>query len=432
MRSPLTFSRLFLLLALAVSSLPGVASPAEPHSPRDSVLDLGVLERDVIVRNPSLATVRAGWREAEARAKQAGALEDPVFDVMVAPRSFATDTVDPAYRIALTQRIPLFGQRGLRRKVGRFDALASGSDYETARLDLLQEIRTSYFDYYRVARSQEINRELVELMRQFEHAALAKYAAGTAGQVDPLQAEVEVSMLRHQAVVLGRERTVVVARINALLHLPPGSPLPPPPRELPRPEPASSDDRLSGQVERRWPALRAADARVEARRAEVALTRRARLPETSFGVIHDRFWSEPELQTSLGFSINLPLHFARRRDAEAEARARLAAAESDRSARRDRVDLEIETASANFRVAGHELRIVQDNLLPAAERTVTAARAGYEADRSDFLVLIKSVRDLAQARLLFFETLTRLSQADADLKRALSVDAGTGEREVAK
>ena len=134
----------------------------------------------------------------------------------------------------------------------------------------------------------------------------------------------------------------------------------------------------------------------------------------------------------LGLSLNLPLYLARRRDAEEEARARLAAAESERAAQRDRVDLEVATASANFRVSRHEFRIVRDDVLPAAERTVKAARTGYEANRSDFLVLINATRDLAQARLTFYDTVARLNQADADLRRALAVDAGAGEKEVGR
>jgi len=244
--------------------------------------------------------------------------------------------------------------------------------------------------------------------------------------VDPLQAGVELAMLKHEAVVLERERTVVVAQMNALLHRPPGSALPPPPHELALPESLSTEVWLSVRREQRWPELRSAEARVEARRAEVALTRRERLPEVSVGVSYDRFWSDPELRTLLGLSLNLPLYLARRRDAEEEARARLAAAESERAAQRDRVDLEIETASASLRVSRHEFHIVRDDLLPAAERTVKAARAGYEANRSDFLALVKATRDLAQARATFYNTVARLNQAHADLRRALAVDAGSG------
>lgn len=395
-------------------------------------LTLPLLERLVVERNPSLAAARAAWREAEARARQAGALEDPMVDLMVAPRSLASDAVDPAYRVTVTQRLPLFGQRGLRRTAGRFDARAAALDHETAKLDLLREIRTGFYEYYRVVRSQEINRELVELMRQFEHAALAKYAAGLVAQVDPLQAGVELAMLSHQAIVLERERTVVVALMNALLHQPPASALPPPPRELPLPDSPSTELMISAEREQRWPELRAAEARVEARRAEVALTRRERLPEGSLGVSYDRFWSEPELRTTLGLSLNLPLYPARRRDAAEVAYARLAAAESERDAGQDRVDLEIETASADFRVSRHEFQIVRDDVLPAAERTVKAARAGYEANRSDFLALINATRDLARARVTLHDTVARLNQAHAKLKRALAVDAPPREKEVGR
>lgn len=93
------------------------------------------------------------------------------------------------------------------------------------------------------------------------------------------------------------------------------------------------------------------------------------------------------------------------------------------------MELEIETASAGLRVSRHEFRIVRDDVLPAAERTMQAARVGYEANRGDFLALINATRDLAQARVTLYDTVVRLNQADADLKRALALDAGSEEKE---
>ena len=119
-----------------------------------------------------------------------------MLDGMLAPRSFGSSTVDPAYRVAITQQFPLFGQRGLRRRAARSEAEVAAYDFETARLDLLHDVRDVYFDYYRVCRSQEINRWLVELMSESRRVALARYSSGTVEQADPLQAETELAMLR--------------------------------------------------------------------------------------------------------------------------------------------------------------------------------------------------------------------------------------------
>src|SRR5439155_9563301 len=194
-------------------------------------------------------------------------------------------------------------------------------EYHTARLDLLQDARVAYYEYYRVARSQEINHDLLDLVRHFREVALAKYAAGTVGQTDPLQADVELAMLNHETASLLRERRIVVARLKALLHLPQEMALPEPPGDTAPPDVPSVEERRAARTAAAWPELGAAQARVAARRAQVTLARRERLPEWTIGAAYDRFWSEPALPTSLALSFDLPLNLGRLRRAERDARA---------------------------------------------------------------------------------------------------------------
>ncbi len=412
-----------LALSMASSRISAAAGIAASRDsiPSDSTLALSWLEANVLGRNPTLAAARAAWEESRAAARQAGALEDPMLEGMVAPRSLTSGSVDPAYKVGVVQRYPLFGQRGLRRGAALAEAEARGFDFETARLDLLREARAGFFEYYRVVRSQETNRELIDLVQRFHRAALAKYAAGTVGQTDPLQAEVELAMLKHQTVVLERQRRVVVAQLNALLHARPGSRLPPPPRKLPRPD--ATEEWLEVRGRAAWPELRAAEARVAARKARLTLARRQRLPEGAVGMAYDRFWAEPELRATVGLSLNLPIQLGRLAEAQREARAGLAIAEQERDAVRDRIEKEIETASARFHEYSHEVQIMQDEVVPATERALNAVRAAYEADRSDFLALLNASRDLARARLGLHEALAMLNEAHADLLRAVAADA---------
>ena len=98
-------------------------------------------------------------------------------------------------------------------------------------------------------------------------------------------------------------------------------------------------------------------------------------------------------------------------------------AEAERAALRDRIEQRIEEASAALGENLHDVKIMRDEVLPASERAVQAVRAGYEANRSDFLTLLNATRDLARARLELHETLATAHQAEAQLRRALAIDA---------
>ncbi|HEY3215937.1 MAG TPA: TolC family protein [Candidatus Eisenbacteria bacterium] len=424
-------SRFPAVLVAAVVVLAGGPRPARsmdlestlgevPAASADTAsLDLEHLLRRVLERNPTLTAARAAWSEAGARARQAGALEDPMLEVMGAPRSFGSSSVAAGYRVGVTQALPLFGQRGLRRRIGEAEARAAAWDLRMAQLDLAHQTRIAFLNYWRVGRALALNRELRDLLPEFRRISLAKYSAGLVGQQDPLQVDTELAMLDHDAVILDRERRVVVATLNTLMHEPAEGWLPPPPNDLSLPDTIVVHADLAPRARALRPEMRAVDARVEASRAEVALAGRQGLPETSFGVAYDRFWSEPELRTTVGMTMNLPIHLGRLSATRAEAQARLAASESQREVVRDSIELQVAVAAARLHEQAHDVQIARERLLPLAERTLRAARASYEANRTDFLTVLNSLRDFLRARLEADESLAMLHEARADLDRAL-------------
>jgi len=236
-------------------------------------------------------------------------------------------------------------------------------------------------------------------------------------------------MLKHQEVALERERRVLVARFRALLHWPQERPLPPPPRDLAIPEPPSAAEWLAARMHGRWPELAAAEERVRARRLELSLARRARLPEFGLGVAYDRFWAEPELRPSVQLSLNLPLNAGRLAATEREALAGLSRAESERAAVRDRIDQRIEEASSALEESLHDTEVMREEVVPATEKALKAVRAAYEANRADFLALLDAARELARARLELSEALALAHQAHAELERALASEAAAPSQE---
>src|SRR5258705_8357882 len=225
---------------LAASDAPDAAeqSPTQrAHALSDSAsLDLDRVLRRVLERNPTIAAARAAWSEAKARADQGGALEDPMLDVMGAPGSFGSSDVGAAYRIGITQPIPLFGQRGLRRRVGAADSRAAAWDLRTAQLDLVHEARLRYVDYWRILRAVALNRDLLGILPELRRVSLAKYAAGLAGQQDPLQIDAELALLDHEAAILEQQRLVGVPTLYVLMREPPENSLSPAPGSLAPPE----------------------------------------------------------------------------------------------------------------------------------------------------------------------------------------------------
>jgi cobalt-zinc-cadmium efflux system outer membrane protein len=419
----------FLSSAAALSSAPAAAAEATPAAALDSLfaaptLDIGLLERAMIARNPTLAARRAAWSALDARADEEGGADDPMLEGMVAPTSLGSKTVDPGYRVEISQVVAPFGGRGFRGSAGRADARASGYEFRAARLDLIAEGRRFYYRYYLIERAAATNRELIDLVEEIRRVAVQKYAAGLVGQTDALQAEVELAMLDHERVGLSRERRVVEARLRALLHDRSGRPLPPPPAQLPEAEHlghaalTSADQALRIAYASR-PELFGVEATVEARELDLKAADRATFPELTLRAGYDRFMVEDQWRPQVGLGIALPL-WGTRRGADARvAKAELERAVAEREAVRDSVLAQVEAARARVQESEHELDIVKNRVVPATERALASVRSAYESNRADFLTLLSAERDLARARLDRYRTEVAHHEAMTDLDRAL-------------
>jgi outer membrane protein TolC len=412
------------------------ASTGVPRPERDDALALerapalerGPLVREVLRRNPTLAAARAAVQEAVARYPQDTAFDDPMLGYMVGPRSFGSSAVDDAHRVELSQALLWPGKRRLRGESALALAEAAEGDLAALRLELALEASRLLDDYGIAARALEINAQHQALLDELRAVALARYEAGQASQQDPLQAETELAELLHAEVEIRAALRGAQQRLNALLHRDPDAGLPPPaPLELPAPL-ADAEEQLAAALRER-PELRAAQQRVAAREASLDLAQREYLPDFAVVGGWDGFWQEKELQSFVGFEVNVPLRLARRRGALDEARAALARARSERDRVEDEIRLAVRSAAVRLGEARHLVVIVEDRRLPAARDRVAAARAGFESGRDDFLALVEAERSLRDAELALEEARADVSRRFAELEAAVGRIPGLGKGE---
>jgi outer membrane protein, heavy metal efflux system len=412
----------------AQAATPPAPPPAAAPTAYDSLLAApaitpDLLERAALARNPTLAAASAAAAEAKARADGAGRFMNPMIEAMAAPQAIGNeDIAAPGYEVGLEQHVALFGQRGQQKNAAHAEARAAGEDLRAARLDLLQGARRLYYEYFLVERGIEVNGQLKSLLEHIRSLAVQKYASGAVGQQDALQAEVELAMLDHESIVLARERRIVRARLNAMLHRGPVDDLPAPLDSIPdavegEESPAAADAPLLR------PDVRRAEAERDARAAELSLARKQRLPDITLLARYDAMWAEHEMRPTIGAELSLPIGFGRIGAGEREAEAGLARREQERLATIDRARLEIEEARARVQETRHEIHVMATAVLPATERALTSIRTAYESNRSDFLTLLNAERDLARARLGWHRARVEYRMALADYERAVARDA---------
>jgi outer membrane protein, heavy metal efflux system len=401
-------------------------------------LDRATLVAAVLKRNPDLEAARAAWEAAVQRVPQARSLMDPELSYGIAPLSVFSDDAPFGNVVEARQMLPYPGTLRLRGEAAEARAAAERQRIEQVRLELARMAADLLYDLYLVERSLAINAEHVRLLEELKESATTRYASGLVPQQVPLQAEVELTHLVHRDVTLGTARSLVTARLNALLHRPPASPLPPPapgaagwpaaPAEAPHAHAAAGDPaRHHALVERALaarPELAAAAAEVEARRLERELAGLEGKPD--FGVMgtYSSMWRETEHRWMVGVSVRLPVWRERIAAVEAEAEAELAAAAARQAALADRVAAEVAQAADLYAEMSHVVELYESRLMPVAYDQLRAARSGFESGQVDFIAVVEAEKNLRTVELGFEEARTDRHRRLAALERALGAEPG--------
>jgi outer membrane protein, heavy metal efflux system len=394
--------------------------------------------REVLRKNPSLAAARHGVRAALARARQAGALEDPMLDLGVAPLSIARKDVPFGYEIAVSQRLPWFGKRALESTLASTEASVEQADYELMRRELALGAASLYEQYYVAVRSLEINAQHRELVSAMREAAAAQLEGGRGSAQEPLQAEAELLELERGAIELESARDVTVAQMNELLHRAPELGLPPPPRELPTgPEGRGSTGRgsaaeLAQRALNASPELAVTRLRIRAEQVKAERASRDAYPDFTVAASYNSMWDMPEHRWMVGVGLNLPLHSARRSAARDEALARRAQLESEAERQADAARTRVLTALQQLRKTERVVALYETRLLPVARDQISAAQSAFAVSRAPLFSLLEAERNLRRVELDYQLLRAEQQRQHAELERALGRIPGIGEGEVGR
>jgi outer membrane protein TolC len=385
-----------------------------------SELSVDALVEQVLARNPSLTQIAAAWQAASARYPQVTSLDDPMLGAMLAPASIGSDDVEFGYRLEVSQKLPFPGKRELRGESALAEAAAAGREVEDMRLQLIESARHSFFEYYLVSRAIAVNEENLRLLKSFREEAKTRYEKAIVPEQDVFQADVELGRQQERGLTLERMRKVAIARINTLLHLPPESPLPPPPERLTISDVLPPLEVLRGLALDRRPDLQALVDRIRAEEASLGLAHKEFYPDVEVTAAYDTIMGNGpmrDLAPQVGMRLNLPVCKARREGAIAEAQARIVQRRAELDSRIDQVNLQVQEAYEQVVESERIVRLYEKTILPAARNNVDAARSAYEARQVPFLSLIEAQRNRVMLLDRSYEALAEYFRRRATLER---------------
>jgi outer membrane protein TolC len=398
--------------------------PAQAMAP----LPLQSLIKEAMEQNPEIRAMQRSFDMMRARVPQAKALPEPMLSygytgnaVPLPPLDIQRGDPASARMLSFTQEMPYPGKLKLKGKMANVEAEAEWWNYEQVRLNVVAEVKDAYFDLFYLHKAIETVTKNKDLVEKFARIAEAGYAVGKGIQQDVLKAQVEVSKLIEQLMVLEQRKQTARARLNSLLFREPETPLGQPEEIRPR-EFTYSLAALNEAALTNYPTLKARRRKIDREQYSVALAQKDFYPDFTVGVTYFNRPGLPEMY-GVNVGVKIPLYFWQKQ--------RPAVAEAAASARAERERLENETTVLFFRLKDRYLaattaqRLVKlygTTIIPQSSLSLESAISGYEVGKVDFLTLLDNLVTLLNYELSYYEQLTNVEKAIAALEPFVGIN----------
>ena len=392
---------------------------------RAQTLRLEALVAEALDRNPSLQSARHRRAAVEQRRPQVVSLSDPTFTYTRWLSSPETRVGPQRNVLALGQKIPYPGKRSLRGDISGEQAAVEAARIRLIARDITHEVKSVYYDLYRVDRSLRILDDYLVMLETFTSAAEEKYAAGGGTQADVLKSHVEVSEILKRRITLEGERSGLTSRLNAVLNRPPDTSFDRvaaiDPARYAQPESLVVKKALAVRQE-----LEAADAMIRKNELDVRLARLGSRPDFTVQASYITVpGSGGNMASDAGkdafgvmLNVNLPLFRKRRRAEVHEAMARVEESRSNRVNIQNTVTAEVAEAYGRMHYTGRALDVYEQGLLAQAENSVLATLAAYQTGQMAFLDLLDAERMVLRTRLGYVAEMANYRKYLSLLERA--------------
>jgi cobalt-zinc-cadmium efflux system outer membrane protein len=337
----------------------------------------------------------------------AGALDDPrlglaILNLPADSFSFSQEPMTQK-QISIAQKIPWFGKLDLRSQRATLKAIRQQAMLDAKRLELAKQIAAAYYELGFIVKSIETNERLTEIVNQLLQVAETRYSTGRGLQQDVLQAQVELSKLLDEKIMLEKRRRTATDRINELLNRDRFMSLEPP-TELELLNLQLNAEALTSRTLQENPQLRVKQADIGIAEVEIELARKDYWPDMDFRVAYgqrdeDRTGRSLPDFVSAQVVMNVPLWQNTRQDPKLEAtlKAREAAEKSHQNLLK-RLPYQVDALVTEIHETQENYKLFTEALLLQADQWARSSQSAYEVGTIEFNTMIS-----AHIRLLRFE-----------------------------
>ncbi|MEM7455764.1 MAG: TolC family protein [Planctomycetota bacterium] len=377
--------------------------------------------------NPGIAAARFAADAARHRAPQEFALPDPVLNTTTYLAPVQTAAGEQDFALGISQKYVDSRRRNTRAAMAGEEYAAARAEVVAAELSVAERVRVTCFRILAVREFREITRMDLEQLEQIRDVAMRRYEVDTnVSQKDVLAIQLEQSSLTNRLIELDEQEArhkatlarLVSSRLPDLIEVSGG---------MAEPSFSAIDfEELTAVALQMRPELQSQIARVRRDRKAICLARLSGRPDMTVGLnwiatstdgISPVANGEDALLLGVGF--NLPVRRDRIQGAVCEATSRSLASQARLENTQDEITSEIFDAISTADSAREMLLLLDEEMVPTAERIFNLSINEYAEGETDYVQLIENWRALLRYRTTRIRLLSEYNISIAALSKAV-------------
>jgi outer membrane protein TolC len=394
---------------------------ADGISAQEPLLQVDRLVQEAIEANPKILAARERHSALKEKISQAGALDDPMlsFGVVNLPNNFEFDEEDmTAKEIAISQKFPFPGKRGLNEEAAAREADAGAAEADDIANQVAREVKTAFYDLSHAYRAMEVTQRNKSILEELVKITQTRYALGQGIQEDVIRNQVEISKMVDDLIMLDQQKRALSAKLNYLLNRPRNSLVGPPEDIRFRPAAISIED-LQQQALENNPMLRALKHEIAARSKNIEFARRDYFPDANLKFAYGQ--REDRLDMLSGMvEINLPIFVKSKQERKvAEGYAGVRSSQARYDSAQNEIFFMIADMGSMAQRLERKVELYRTGIIPQARLQIDTAMSAYMVNKADFMALLDSHMRLYRYELDYHDALTGYEKSLAALEAAV-------------
>jgi len=423
-----------LALLLLLSLSPASAWPAEVKLPAE---DLATLVAAAVANNPEFKSSQARWQMFANKAKQAAALEDPMFmfklqNMLVREPLVFNKDPQSARVVGISQQLPFWGKRALKQEVAQYEGESYRWANEERKLELTRMVKETYYQLWAVDKSLEIVAKNLKILADFVTIAESKYSVGQGVQQDIYKAGLEKSKMLDMQITLRQQRKSLEANLNYLLYRPGTTPVGII-ADFTLPQLPFTAEQLNQAAADKRPQIKSLTSLANKGQASHRLAQKEFYPDFNLSLeymfrdaVSTEMVSDPGYNMfTVGVTFNLPLQQERRQAMLAESASETNMATEELNGLKNTISFTINDTLAQLERRRQLVELYQGGIIPQAEQSLESAVISYRVNKVDFLTLL-------DGRMNLFNYERELYESQAEYMMLLARLEGVVGMEVSK